>query len=46
MLDDDAHRFDALIQQVNELIKYYCLYVVPKGSRTSVTGDNTSGGDQ
>jgi hypothetical protein len=45
VLDDDAHRFDALIQQVNELIKYYRLYVVPKGSRTSVTGDDeTTGG--
>ena len=35
VMDDDAHRFDELISQVNELIKYYRQYVVPKGARTS-----------
>jgi hypothetical protein len=41
VMDDDAHRFDELISQVNELIKYYRLYVVPKSSRTSA---NEEGG--
>ncbi|MBO7045725.1 MAG: hypothetical protein J6W38_05160, partial [Prevotella sp.] len=27
--------FDELISQMNELIKYYRLHVVPKGTRTS-----------
>ena len=44
VMDDDAHRFDELIQQVNELIKYYRQYVVPKGARTSVIDDNGNGG--
>jgi hypothetical protein len=48
VMDDDAHRFDALISQVNELIKYYRLYVVPKGGKKdeeggSSTGNNTGG---
>jgi hypothetical protein len=30
LTDDDPHRFDELISQVNELIKYYRLHVVPK----------------
>jgi hypothetical protein len=41
VMDDDAHRFDELISQVNELIKYYRQYVVPKSSRTSA---NEEGG--
>jgi hypothetical protein len=41
VMDDDAHRFDDLISQVNELIKYYRQYVVPKGARTSA---NEEGG--
>ena len=48
VMDVDAHRFDALISQVNELIKYYRLYVVPKGGKKdeeggSSTGNNTGG---
>jgi hypothetical protein len=42
VMDDDAHRFDDLISQVNELIKYYRQYVVPKGARTS---GNEEGGN-
>ncbi|MBO7045163.1 MAG: hypothetical protein J6W38_02260, partial [Prevotella sp.] len=30
VMDDDAHRFDELISQVNELIKYFRQYVLPK----------------
>ena len=49
VMDDDAHRFDELIQQVNELIKYYRLYVVPKaGKKDEEGGDNggsSTGGD-
>ena len=30
LIDDDPHRFDELISQVNELIKYYRLHVVHK----------------
>lgn len=30
VMDDNAHRFDELISQVNELIKYFRQYVLPK----------------
>ena len=51
VMDDDAHRFDELISQVNELIKYYRLYVVPKPGKKdeeseeggSSTGSETAG---
>ena len=43
VMDDDAHRFDALISQVNELIKYYRLYVVPKGGKKDEEGGSSSG---
>ena len=32
-MDDNAHRFDELISQVNELIKYFRQYVVPKAGK-------------
>lgn len=35
LMDDDEARFDELISQVNELIKYYRQYVVPKKSSGS-----------
>ena len=43
VMDDDAHRFDELIQQVNELIKYYRLYVVPKGGKKDEEGGDNGG---
>ena len=43
VMDDDAHRFDALISQVNELIKYYRLYVVPKGGKKDEEGGDNGG---
>ena len=43
VMDDDAHRFDALISQVNELIKYYRLYVVPKGGKKDEEGGSSTG---
>ena len=43
VMDDDAHRFDELIQQVNELIKYYRLYVVPKGGKKDEEGGSSTG---
>ena len=33
VMDENPTRFDELISQVNELIKYYRLYVVPKGGK-------------
>ena len=48
VMDDDAHRFDELISQVNELIKYYRLYVVPKPGKKdeeSEEGGNNAGGN-
>ena len=33
VMDENPTRFDDLISQVNELIKYYRLYVVPKGGK-------------
>ena len=48
VMDDDPHRFDEVISQVNELIKYYRLYVVPKKSskEEETEGEDTpSGGD-
>ena len=43
VMDDDAHRFDALFSQVNELIKYYRLYVVPKGGKKDEEGGDNGG---
>ena len=43
VMDDDAHRFDELISQVNELIKYYRLYVVPKGGKKDDEADPSAG---
>ena len=49
VMDDSPTRFDELIQQVNELIKYYRLHVVPKGGKKDEeSGDNggsSTGGD-
>ena len=47
LTDDDPHRFDELISQVNELIKYYRLYVVPKGGKKDEEGGSqpNPGGD-
>jgi hypothetical protein len=46
VMDDDAHRFDELISQVNELIKYYRLYVVPKPGKKDEeeSGENANNG--
>ena len=53
VMDENPTRFDELISQVNELIKYYRLYVVPKGGKKddeadpsagSSTGDNSGSG--
>ena len=46
VMDDDAHRFDELISQVNELIKYYRLYVVPKAGKKDEEepGENANNG--
>ena len=47
VMDDDAHRFDELISQVNELIKYYRLYVVPKPGKKDEeeSGENANNGN-
>ena len=45
VMDDDAHRFDELIQQVNELIKYYRLYVVPKAGKKDEEGGSSTGNE-
>ena len=45
LTDDDPHRFDELIQQVNELIKYYRLYVVPKGGKKDEEGGSSTGNE-
>ena len=39
LTDDDPHRFDELISQVNELIKYYRLHVVPKPGKKDEEGE-------
>ena len=47
VMDDDPARFDELISQVNELIKYYRLYVVPKaGKKDDETESQGNGGEQ
>lgn len=38
LTDDDPHRFDELIMQVNELINYYRQHVVPKRNGNSDEG--------
>ena len=43
VMDDSPTRFDELISQVNELIKYYRLYVVPKGSKKDEEGGENGG---
>jgi len=47
VMDDDAHRFDELISQVNELIKYYRLHVVPKPGKKDEeeSGENANNGN-
>ncbi|MBO7128891.1 MAG: hypothetical protein J6W05_03875 [Prevotella sp.] len=49
LTDDDPHRFDELISQVNELIKYYRLHVVPKPGKkdeeSEEGGSSSAGGD-
>ena len=40
VMDDDAHRFDELISQVNELIKYFRQYVVPKAGKKDEEEEN------
>ena len=42
VIDDDTEGLEGVISQVNELIKYYRQYVVPKGG--SSTGSETAGG--
>ena len=45
VMDDDAHRFDELISQVNELIKYFRQYVLPKpGKKDEENGGSGNGG--
>ena len=46
VMDDDAHRFDELISQVNELIKYYRMYVLPKAGKKDEeeSGENANNG--
>ena len=41
-MDDDPYRFDEIILQVNELIKYYRQHVAPKGTGGSQTGEGGS----
>ena len=43
VMDDSPTRFDELISQVNELIKYYRLYVVPKGGKKDEEGGDNGG---
>ena len=43
VMDDDPTRFDELFSQVNELIKYYRLYVVPKGGKKDEEGGSSTG---
>ena len=45
VMDESPTRFDELISQVNELIKYYRLYVVPKGGKKDEEGGDTPGGN-
>ena len=40
VMDDDAHRFDELISQVNELIKYFRQYVLPKPGKKDEESEN------
>ena len=47
LMDEDGYTYDELIQQINELIKYYRQYVVPKkGSKSEDEdgGDSEDGG--
>ena len=44
-MDDDPTRFDEVIMQVNELIKYYRLYVLKTGKGTADDDDKPSGGN-
>ena len=43
VMDDDAHRFDELISQVNELIKYFRQYVVPKAGKKDEEEEENGG---
>ena len=43
VMDENPTRFDELISQVNELIKYYRLYVVPKGGKKDEEGGSSTG---
>ena len=43
VMDENPTRFDELFSQVNELIKYYRLYVVPKGGKKDEEGGSSTG---
>ena len=43
VMDDDAHRFDELISQVNELIKYFRQYVLPKPGKKDEESEENGG---
>jgi len=43
VMDDDAHRFDELISQVNELIKYFRQYVLPKPGKKDDESEENGG---
>ena len=44
-IGEDPHVFDEVIMQVNELIKYYRLYVLKTGKGTADDDDKPSGGN-
>ena len=44
-MDDDPSRFDEMIMQVNELIKYYRQYVLKTGKGSNDDDDKPSGGN-
>lgn len=44
LMDESEYTYDELIQQINELIKYYRLYVVPK--KGSKSEDEDDGGSE
>jgi hypothetical protein len=45
VMDNDPSRFDDLISQVNELIKYYRQYVVPKGKKDEESEEGGNSGN-
>lgn len=45
VMDESEYRYEELISQINELIKYYRLYVVPKkGSKSEDDGGDSEDG--